>query len=147
MKFIDLFAGIGGIKIAFENAGFGCVFSNDFDSHCKITFDLNFSKLFEIDKQMVLGDISQISTNRIPDFDILTGGFPCQPFSVAGYRHGFNDEKGRGNVFFDIIRILKDKKPQDFLLENVKNLKTHNKGNTLKVILEKLEKELGYFVK
>jgi len=132
MKFIDLFAGIGGIKIAFENAGFNCVFSNDFDNNCKITFDLNFSELFEIDKQMVLGDISQISTSKIPDFDLLTGGFPCQPFSVAGYRQGFKDEKGRGNVFFDIIRILKDKKPTAFLLENIKKLKSHYEGNTIK---------------
>ncbi|PJA89461.1 MAG: DNA (cytosine-5-)-methyltransferase [Candidatus Moranbacteria bacterium CG_4_9_14_3_um_filter_33_15] len=145
MKFIDLFAGIGGIKIAFENAGFNCVFSNDFDDNCKITFDLNFSELFEIDKQMVLRDISQISTNKIPDFDLLTGGFPCQPFSVAGYRQGFKDEKGRGNVFFDIIRILKDKKPTAFLLENVKNLKSHDKGNTIKIIHQELEK-LGYKV-
>ena len=145
MKFIDLFAGIGGIKIAFENAGFNCVFSNDFDNNCKITFDLNFSELFEIDKQMVLGDISQISTSKIPDFDLLTGGFPCQPFSVAGYRQGFKDEKGRGNVFFDIIRILKDKKPTAFLLENVKNLKSHDKGNTIKIIHQELEK-LGYKV-
>ena len=145
MKFIDLFAGIGGIKIAFENAGFNCVFSNDFDNNCKITFDLNFSELFEIDKQMVLGDVSQISTSKIPDFNILTGGFPCQPFSVAGYRQGFKDEKGRGNVFFDIIRILKDKKPTAFLLENVKNLKSHDRGNTIKVIYQELEK-LGYKV-
>lgn len=84
MKFIDLFAGIGGIKIAFENAGFSCVFSNDFDKNCKTTFDLNFSEPFEIDKQMVLGDISQILTSRIPDFDVLIAGFPCQTFSVAG---------------------------------------------------------------
>lgn len=145
MKFIDLFAGIGGIKIAFENAGFNCVFSNDFDSKCKITFDLNFSELFELDKQMVLGDISKISTSKIPDFDILTGGFPCQPFSVAGYRQGFEDKKGRGNVFFDIIRILEDKKPTAFLLENVKNLKSHDKGNTIKIIYQELEK-LGYKV-
>ena len=145
MKFIDLFAGIGGIKIAFENAGFNCVFSNDFDNNCKITFDLNFSELFEIDKQMVLGDISQLSTSKIPEFDVLTGGFPCQPFSVAGYRQGFKDEKGRGNVFFDIIRILKDKKPTAFLLENVKNLKSHDRGNTIKVIYQELEK-LGYKV-
>jgi len=141
MKFIDLFAGIGGIKIAFENAGFQCAFSNDFDSNAKITFDLNFSEPFEIDKQMVLGDIQKISTDKIPDCDILCGGFPCQPFSVAGYRQGFEDE--RGNLFFDIIRILKDKKPKAFLLENVKNLKTHDKGNTIKVIHHELQK-LGY---
>lgn len=147
MKFIDLFAGIGGIKIGFENAGFQCVFSNDFDENAKITFDLNFSELFETEKQMVLGDIQKIPASKIPDFDILCAGFPCQPFSIAGYKQGFNDEKDRGNLFFDIVRILKAKKPKAFLLENVKNLKTHDKGNTLKVILEKLEKELGYFVK
>jgi DNA (cytosine-5)-methyltransferase 1 len=147
MKFIDLFAGIGGIKIGFENAGFQCVFSNDFDENAKITFDLNFSEIFETEKQMVLGDIQKIPASKIPDFDILCGGFPCQPFSIAGYKQGFNDEKERGNLFFDIVRILKAKKPKAFLLENVKNLKTHDKGNTLKVILEKLKKELGYFVK
>lgn len=147
MKFIDLFAGIGGIKIGFEKAGFRCVFSNDFDANAKITFDLNFSEIFETKKQMVLGDIQKIPASEIPDFDILCGGFPCQPFSIAGYKQGFNDEKDRGNLFFDIVRILKAKKPKAFLLENVKNLKTHDKGNTLRVILEKLEKELGYFVK
>ena len=86
MKFIDLFAGIGGIKIGFENAGFQCVFSNDFDENAKITFDLNFSEIFETEKQMVLGDIQKIPASKIPDFDILCGGFPCQPFSIAGYK-------------------------------------------------------------
>jgi len=143
MKFIDLFAGIGGIKIAFENAGFQCVFSNDFDKNAKITFDLNFSELFEIDKQMILGSIQNISTDKIPNHNILCGGFPCQPFSIAGYRKGFKDENGRGSLFFDIIRILKDKKPKAFLLENVKNLKTHDKGNTIRIIYQELEK-LGY---
>ena len=137
MKFIDLFAGVGGIKIGFEDAGFDCVFSNDFESKCKETFDLNFSK------KMVLGDISKISASSIPNFDILTGGFPCQPFSVAGYRQGFNDKNGRGNLFFDIIRILKEKKPSVILLENVKNLKTHDKGNSIKVIYRELS-NLGY---
>lgn len=145
LKFIDLFAGIGGIKIGFENAGFQCIFSNDFDSNCKITFDFNFSEIFETEKQMVLEDIQKLSTNKIPEFDFLCGGFPCQPFSVAGYRQGFNDENGRGNLFFDIIRILKNKKPKAFLLENVKNLKTHDKGNSIKVIYQELEK-LGYEV-
>lgn len=139
MKFIDLFAGIGGIKIGFEHVGFECVFSNDFDKHAKTTFDLNFRD------PMVLADIQKVSTNSIPDHDVLCGGFPCQPFSVAGYRQGFDDENGRGNLFFDIIRILQDKKPKAFLLENVKNLKTHDKGNTIKVIYEELEK-LGYKV-
>lgn len=145
MKFIDLFAGIGGIKIAFENAGFECVFSNDFDCNCKVTFDLNFSKVFETEKQMVLGDISKMDVENIPNFDILTGGFPCQPFSIAGHREGFDDERGRGNLFFDIVRILQHHKPKAFLLENVKNLKTHDKGHTIKVIYEELEK-LGYHV-
>jgi len=139
MKFIDLFSGIGGIKIAFSNAGFECVFSNDFDKNAKITYDFNFSD------KMLLGDIQKISTAEIPSFDILCGGFPCQPFSIAGYRKGFDDEEGRGNLFFDIIRILKAKKPQAIFLENVKNLKTHDKGNTLSVIYNKLEK-LGYKV-
>ncbi|MCX6812384.1 MAG: DNA cytosine methyltransferase [Candidatus Berkelbacteria bacterium] len=147
MKFIDLFAGIGGIKIGFENAGFRCVFSNDFDEYAKITYDLNFSEIFEADKQMVLGDIQKIPASKIPDFNILCGGFPCQPFSIAGYKQGFKDENGRGNLFFDIVRILKAKQPNAFLLENVKNLKTHDKGNTLRIILENLEKKLGYFVK
>ena len=137
MKFIDLFAGIGGIRIAFENAGFKCVFSNDFDSKCKITYDLNFPG------EMVLEDISKIPSSQIPDFDVLTAGFPCQPFSIAGYRKGFKDE--RGNVFFDIVRILRDKKPKAFLLENVKNLRSHDKGNTIKIIYQELEK-LGYKV-
>jgi len=144
MKFIDLFAGIGGIKIAFEENGFECVFSNDFDKYCKITYDYNFSQSSKTEKELYLGDISNISSDKIPDFDVLAGGFPCQPFSVAGYRQGFNDEKGRGNVFFEIVRILRDKKPKAFLLENVKNLKTHDKGNTIKVIYQELEK-LGYF--
>lgn len=143
MKFIDLFAGIGGVKIGFENASFQCVFSNDFDPKVKKTFDLNFADPFDFEKQMILGDIQKISTCEIPNHDILCGGFPCQPFSVAGYRQGFDDERGRGNLFFDIIRILKDKKPKAFFLENVKNLKTHASGNTIKIIYEEL-KNLGY---
>jgi DNA (cytosine-5)-methyltransferase 1 len=141
LKILDLFAGIGGIKIGFENVGFECVFSNDFDKDCKITYDLNFAG---DQKSLALGDISKISSNIIPDFDILAGGFPCQPFSIAGYRKGF-DDGGRGNLFFEIVRILKDKKPRAFLLENVKNLKTHDNGNTLKVIYNELQK-LGYRV-
>lgn len=141
IKILDLFAGIGGIKIGFEKAGFECVFSNDFDKDCKITYDLNFSG---DQKSLALGDISKISSNIIPDFDVLIGGFPCQPFSIAGYRKGFSDD-GRGNLFFEIIRILKDKKPKTFLLENVKNLKTHDNGRTIKIIYSELQK-LGYHV-
>ena len=111
MKFIDLFSGIGGIKIAFSNAGFECVFSNDFDKNAKITYDFNFSD------KMLLEDIQKISTAKIPSFDILCGGFPCQPFSIAGYRQGFKDVEGRGNLFFDIVRILKAKKPKAIFAE------------------------------
>jgi DNA (cytosine-5)-methyltransferase 1 len=142
MKFIDLFAGIGGIKIAFENAGFGCVFSNDFDKNARITFDFNAKK----NSKMSFGDIQQDDIKKaIPDFDILCGGFPCQPFSIAGYRQGFNDENGRGNLFFDIIKILKQKKPKAFLLENVKNFKTHDQGRTIEIVYRELQK-LGYKV-
>jgi len=141
MRIIDLFAGIGGIKIGFENAGFECVFSNDFDKSCKTTYDFNFAGK---QKSLVFGDIAKISSDLIPDFEILTGGFPCQPFSIAGCQKGFSDE-GRGNLFFEIIRILKDKKPKAFMLENVKNLKTHNDGETLEIIYNELQK-LGYCV-
>lgn len=141
LSFIDLFAGIGGIKIAFEQAGFNCVFSNDFDKDCKKTYDFNFAKNNQ--HQLYLEDISLIAEDTIPNGNILTAGFPCQPFSIAGYRQGFDDKKGRGNVFFDIIRIMKKKEPQVFLLENVKNLKTHDSGKTIKIIYQEL-KNLGY---
>lgn len=142
MKFIDLFAGIGGIKIAFENAGFDCVFSNDFDKNAEVTFNLNSKN----NKKMIYGNIQQSDIKKIiPDFDILCGGFPCQPFSIAGYRQGFNDENGRGNLFFDIIQILRQKKPKAFLLENVKNFKTHDKGRTIEIVYLELQK-LGYKV-
>ncbi len=145
IRFIDLFAGIGGVKIGFENAGFSCVFSNDIDKHCKLTFDSNFAKDFEYSTELYLGDISQIDEHILPEFEILTGGFPCQPFSIAGYREGFQDKDGRGNLFFDIVRILERRRPRAILLENVKNLKTHDKGHTIKVIYQEL-KRLGYYV-
>ncbi len=140
IKAIDLFAGIGGIKISFENAGFKVIFSNDIDSSCKITYDNNSEKI-----KMQLGDISQFSTKDLPDFDVLCAGFPCQPFSIAGYRKGFLDT-GRGDLFFEIVRILREKRPKAFLLENVKNLKTHDKGKTFRIISESIA-DLGYFVK
>lgn len=145
MKFIDLFAGIGGIKIGFENAGFDCVFSNDFDKYAKITFDLNSLSKKGSKHELILGDIQDVSVDVIPSFDVLCGGFPCQPFSVAGYRQGFEDTMGRGNLFFDIIRILKNKRPKAFMLENVKNLKTHDNGHTIQVIYNELN-ALGYMV-
>ncbi|MEX0622252.1 MAG: DNA (cytosine-5-)-methyltransferase [Candidatus Woykebacteria bacterium] len=144
-KFIDLFAGIGGIRIGFEKAGGKSVWSNDYDKHCGITYKENFG-----DKDFVLGDISKIPASDIPDFDILCAGFPCQPFSIAGISkknslnrpNGFRDE-AQGTLFYEILRILKEKKPAAFFLENVKNLERHDKGKTFEVIKGSLA-ELGY---
>jgi DNA (cytosine-5)-methyltransferase 1 len=140
-KTIDLFAGVGGIRLGFENAGFKTVFANDFEPQCKDTYDLNFK-----DSKLVIEDIRKIGIDDLPKFDFLLGGFPCQAFSIAGYRQGFSDEKGRGNLFFDIARILEARKPEGFLLENVKNLKSHDGGKTFKIIEDAL-KDLGYHVK
>ncbi|MDD3607858.1 MAG: transcriptional repressor LexA [Candidatus Moranbacteria bacterium] len=138
---IDLFAGVGGIRLGFENAGFKTVFANDFESQCKDTYDLNFK-----DSKLIVEDIRKIGIDDLPKFDFLLGGFPCQAFSIAGYRHGFKDKKDRGNLFFDIARIIEARKPEGFLLENVKNLKSHDSGKTLEIIEKTLE-DLGYFVK
>lgn len=140
MRTIDLFAGVGGIRHAFESSGFKTVFANDFDKNCKKTYDLN-SK----DVKLTVGDIWSVDISKIPDFDVLLGGFPCQAFSIAGHQQGFKDKKGRGNLFFRIVDILKAKKPKAFLLENVKNLKVHDEGRTFKIIKEELE-NLGYYV-
>lgn len=140
-KTIDLFAGVGGIRLGFENAGFKTVFANDFEPKCKDTYDLNFK-----DSKLVVEDIRKIGMDDLPNFDFLLGGFPCQAFSIAGYRKGFDDPKNRGNLFFDIAKILKARNPEGFMLENVKNLKSHDGGNTFKVIEETL-KDLGYHVK
>ncbi|MEA2016205.1 MAG: DNA (cytosine-5-)-methyltransferase [Actinomycetota bacterium] len=145
-SFIDLFAGIGGTRIAFEKAGCKCVFSSEWDKFAQITYKENFG-------EKPAGDIREISSSEIPDHDILVAGFPCQPFSISGVSkkkalgrpHGFEDPT-QGTLFFEIKRILKDKNPQSFLLENVKNLQSHNKGNTFKVIMDTLEKELKYKV-
>lgn len=142
-KFIDLFAGIGGIRLAFQNLGGKCVFTSEWDTYSKKTYEANFG-------EVPFGDITKISEKEIPDHDILLGGFPCQPFSIAGVSkknalgraHGFLDET-QGTLFFDIARILQHKKPSVFMLENVKNLVSHDKGKTFKVITETL-KELGY---
>jgi len=141
MKCVDLFAGVGGIRLGFENAGFNTVFSNDFEPACKETFDLNFNH-----SPLLIEDINKVKNEDIPDFDILLAGFPCQPFSIAGHREGFRDKKGRGNLFFRIAEIVELKKPKVIFLENVKNLETHNDGNTFKVIKETLE-SLGYTIK
>ena len=144
--FIDLFAGIGGIRLAFESAGGRCVFSSEWNKFSQQTYEANFGDVPE-------GDITKINERDIPDHDILVGGFPCQPFSIAGVSsknhlgraHGFEDE-AQGTLFFDICRIIKEKRPRAFLLENVKNLKSHDKGNTFKIILKALREELGYDV-
>lgn len=136
LKFIDLFAGIGGIRIGFERHGAKCVFSSEWDKHAQKVYEANFGEI-------PFGDINKIAPNFIPDHDILLAGFPCQPFSIAGKQLGFADT--RGTLFFNIEEILKVKKPKAFLLENVKRLTTHDKGRTFKIILEKLH-TLGYIV-
>jgi len=140
-KTIDLFAGVGGIRLGFEKAGFETVFANDFDEQCKTTYDLNFPRT-----KLIVEDIRKVGINDLPKFDFLLGGFPCQAFSIAGYRKGFDDEKGRGNLFFDIARIIDARKPEGFLLENVKNLKSHDGGKTFEII-QKTLKDLGYNIK
>lgn len=144
-EFIDLFAGIGGIRLAFHNLGGKCVFTSEWNAYSKNTYETNFG-------EVPFGDITKINEKEIPNHHILLGGFPCQPFSIAGVSkknalgraHGFLDET-QGTLFFDIARIIKAKKPAAFLLENVKNLVSHDKGNTFKIIKEAL-KELGYSV-
>ena len=141
-KTIDLFAGIGGIRVGFENTGgYKTVYANDFDKYCKITYDLNFESV-KLDNS----DIRNLVSEKLPQYDILLGGFPCQAFSIAGYRKGFEDEQGRGNLFFEIDRIIKDTQPIAFFLENVKNLEKHDNGRTFKIISDKLT-ELGYLIK
>lgn len=140
LRFIDLFCGIGGFRVAFEEACqendvvSECVFSSDIDKFAQDSYEANFG-------ERPHGDITQIDEKNIPDHDILFAGFPCQPFSIIGRMKGLNDT--RGTLFFDIARILKEKQPKAFILENVKQLVGHDKGKTLKVILQSL-KELGY---
>lgn len=136
-RFIDLFAGIGGIRLGFESVGGKCVFSSDWDKDACKTYEANFG-------EYPSGDITKIEAKDIPDFDVLLGGFPCQAFSIIGKKEGFYNETC-GTLFFDIERILKEKKPKAFMLENVKNLTAHDGGNTFKVIRTHLE-ALGYIV-
>ena len=151
VTFIDLFAGIGGFHLAFHNAGAKCVFVSEWDKHARQTYEHNFKKiqpeLFDIGifakgKNLFAGDITKVNEKEIPDFDILTGGFPCQPFSQAGFRKGFADT--RGTLFHDIVRIIKEKKPKAFFLENVRHLLRHDDGKTFEVIKETITKDLGY---
>lgn len=136
-EFIDLFAGIGGMRSAFQSLGGKCVFSSEWDLKAQDTYFENFG-------EVPFGDITKIESSSIPRHNILVAGFPCQAFSIAGARGGFMDT--RGTLFFDVARILADKKPDAFLLENVKGLKSHDRGRTLATILNTLRNDLGYFV-
>jgi DNA (cytosine-5)-methyltransferase 1 len=134
--FIDLFAGIGGIRLGFESVGGKCVFSSEWDKHAQTSYEANFG-------EKPFGDITEIKEDEIPDHDILLGGFPCQAFSICGDQKGFADT--RGTLFFNIESILRVKKPYAFMLENVKQLKSHDKGRTFQTIINNLE-ALGYTV-
>lgn len=136
----SFFAGVGGIDLGFENQGFRTIYANEFDEKARETFALNFPHV-----QLDGRDIREVSANEVPSTDVIVGGFPCQAFSIEGYRQGFHDEKGRGTLFFELARIIEKKQPRAIFLENVKNLVRHDKGNTLRVILKTLE-DLGYYV-
>ena len=146
-RFIDLFAGIGGLRIGFEAIGGTCVFTSEWNKFSQETYLANFGK-----EEAIYGDITKVNAVDIPQHDVLLAGFPCQPFSIAGVSkknslgraHGFLDET-QGTLFFDVVRILAHHQPKAFLLENVKNLLSHDKGNTMRVILHALD-ELGYDV-
>ena len=148
-KFIDLFAGIGGFHLALHDLGARCVFAAEINKHARTTYIHNHRKispeLFAADN--FAADIKEVTPGDIPDFDILCGGFPCQPFSQAGYKRGFHDaHENRGNLFFDIIEIIKAKQPAAYFLENVRHIKNHDEGRTFKAIRAELEK-LGYSFK
>ncbi|BDQ00947.1 DNA (cytosine-5-)-methyltransferase [Aquiluna sp. KACHI24] len=138
LRFIDLFAGVGGTRLAFESQSFDCVFSSEWDLHARATYQANFDDLPH-------GDITEIPAKHIPPFEVLVAGFPCQPFSTIGKQQGFKHET-QGTLFYEIARILSETTPRAFLLENVKGLLTNNNGSTWNTIQEVLS-ELGYFVK
>ena len=137
LKCASFFAGVGGIDLGFKQAGFDTIYADEFDEYAADTFECNYK--IKVDRR----DIHNVPADEIPDFDILLAGFPCQAFSIAGYRQGFDDEKGRGALFFELIRIMKVKKPRVAFFENVKNLVGHDNGNTFRVICSELDK-LGY---
>lgn len=147
-RFVDLFAGIGGIRAAFEGIGGQCVFTSEWDAYAQKTYAENFP-----DGHLIQGDITKVDAADVPDHDVLLAGFPCQPFSIAGVSkknalgraHGFHDET-QGTLFFDVCRIIAEKKPRAFLLENVKNLMSHDKGRTFDVIRRALTEDLGYHI-
>ncbi|MGL4721757.1 MAG: HpaII family restriction endonuclease [Desulfovibrionaceae bacterium] len=148
IKFIDLFAGIGGFHYAFHQLGCECVFASELDESARVTYERNYSSLSPnlFLNNMFNDDIRKISPVEIPDFDILCAGFPCQPFSQAGHKKGFSDGKNseRGNLFFNIVDIIEVKKPKAFFLENVRGIVNHNNGKTFQTIQNILENELGY---
>ena len=133
-KFIDLFCGIGGFRIALESFGAQCVFSSDSDKDCQQVYELNFG-------EKPIGDIKKIKNKDVPNHDILCAGFPCQPFSISGKQKGFKDD--RGNLFFDIKKIIKAKKPKIIILENVFHFAKHDNGRTLSTVKKIIEKN-GY---
>jgi site-specific DNA-cytosine methylase len=147
-KYIDLFSGIGGFHLAMDSLGGKCVFASELDTHARKTYEHNFQKVSP--KLFKSGnfndDIRNINPDEIPDFDVLCAGFPCQPFSQAGYKRGFSDnhKSERGNLFFNIVDIIEAKRPKAFFLENVRGIISHDKGKTFKIIREILEEELGY---
>ena len=149
--FIDLFAGIGGIRLGFEEHGGKCIFTSEWNQFAQKTYLEQFPSN---NNHQLVGDITKIDANEIPDHDLLLAGFPCQPFSIAGVSkknslgrpHGFECAT-QGTLFFDVARIIATKRPRAFMLENVKNLLSHDKGNTFKVIIQTLRDELGYDVK
>lgn len=149
-RFIDLFAGIGGMRIAFEKHGGRCVFTSEWDEYARKTYAANFP---DLEGHVFVGDITKVDERDVPDHDVLLAGFPCQPFSIAGVSkknalgrpHGFSD-KTQGTLFFDVARIIAEKRPKAFVLENVKNLVGHDKGRTFATILDVLRDELGYHV-
>lgn len=143
-KFIDLFAGIGGFHLALHQLGSECVFASEWDSHARETYQHNLRELSPelFRTNNFKGDITEIKTDSIPDFDILCAGFPCQPFSQSGFKKGFDET--RGTLFFNIVDIIKTKQPQAFFLENVRHLLKHNDGKTFATIKRIIEDELGY---
>ena len=141
LKCASFFAGVGGIDLGFEKTNnFKVVYANEIDPYPVKTYELNSN--IKVDCR----DIKDVKSDEIPDFDVLLAGFPCQAFSIAGRRKGFDDEKGRGTLFFEVARIIKEKQPKIVFLENVKNLASHNDGKTLETILKTLD-QLGYYVK
>jgi len=136
MRIASFFAGVGGIDFGFEKVGFKTIWANEIDSYAGETLKSNFEEA-----EVIIDDIKNVNEDDIPDFDIMTAGFPCQPFSLAGYRKGFDDN--RGNVFFELVRIIRKKRPKVVFLENVKNLVGHDSGNTFRTIIRSLKEE-GY---